>query len=333
MERIKNILQRLQEVYFSKHQKSAIDVDLMMDYTRVMYADLMEWRTQFKEPPTTELAEKNTDVATSEAEKQAAQEETPATEESSTASTQAEGAQPEPTVEKEVVANTTQNALQSTVLEEAAAPEKQSDIAGKETIAAQPTTVQNESAFVPIERDEPPAKDPEPESEPVVTTQPDQEKVEVLMTDASGISFEPPARQEVKSEVKEEVLVEEAPTVNQPVEEMPAPAPIEIPLPDMEPVRKAEPAKTLDLFQAAKVANKDIRSSIGINDKYLFLNELFNNHKSNYEETLDKLNHFSTVEQAEDWIRTKVVPAQKWDNDDATVQSFYAMLTKHFSAR
>jgi hypothetical protein len=152
------------------------------------------------------------------------------------------------------------------------------------------------------------------------------------MTDAPGISFEPPAKHEVKSEVKEEVAVE-APVVNQPVEEIPAPKPIEIPLPDMAPPKKIEPLQFSQLFQAAKAANKDIRSSIGINDKYLFLNELFNNHKSNYEETLDKLNHFSNIDQAKDWILTKVAPVQKWDKDDATVQSFYAMLAKHFSDR
>ena len=97
--------------------------------------------------------------------------------------------------------------------------------------------------------------------------------------------------------------------------------------------KKIEPLQSSQLFHAAKAANKDIRSSIGINDKYLFLNELFNNHKSNYEETLDKLNHFSNIDQAKDWILTKVAPVQKWDKDDATVQGFYAILAKHFSDR
>jgi hypothetical protein len=61
MERIKNVMQRLQELYFSKHQKTAIDIDLMLDYTRVMYADLLEWRKQFKDevPFLKEDADKN----------------------------------------------------------------------------------------------------------------------------------------------------------------------------------------------------------------------------------------------------------------------------------
>ena len=50
MERIKTFVQKIQEIYYSKHPKSAIDIDLMMDYTRVMYIDLLEWRKEFTEP-------------------------------------------------------------------------------------------------------------------------------------------------------------------------------------------------------------------------------------------------------------------------------------------
>ncbi len=51
MERIENILRRIQELYQSKQEKTGIDIDLMLDYTRVMYADLLEWRKRFKDMP------------------------------------------------------------------------------------------------------------------------------------------------------------------------------------------------------------------------------------------------------------------------------------------
>jgi hypothetical protein len=311
MERIKNILQRLQELYYSNHQKSAIDADLMLDYTRVMYADLLEWRKQFKEPPTTETAEKNTEVITSDEEKEELKEQ-PVNQ------VQQEEADTKP--ENEIELNEKGNEEDTSEQTSTPEPEK--------------VTVQEEGIFQPIERDEPTPKEPViQETEPIVDTHPEKELVDALMTDTSGISFEPPAKYETKSEVIKEELAVEAPVVNQPVEEMPAPTPIEIPLPDMAVPKKTEPLQSAQLFHAAKAANKDIRSSIGINDKYLFLNELFNNHKSNYEETLDKLNHFSNMDQAKDWILTKVAPVQKWEKDDATVQSFYAMLAKHFSDR
>ncbi len=51
MDRIKNVMQRFIDVYQGKHPKTAIDIDLMLDYTRVIYADLLEWRKSFKDQP------------------------------------------------------------------------------------------------------------------------------------------------------------------------------------------------------------------------------------------------------------------------------------------
>ncbi|MFA6057063.1 MAG: hypothetical protein WC756_02605 [Taibaiella sp.] len=320
MERIKNILQRLQELYYSNHQKSAIDADLMLDYTRVMYADLLEWRKQFKEPPTTETAEKNTQVITSEEEKEESKEQ-PVNQEQQAAAEEEE-LLPDTKPENEKKAELKVEENEEDAIEQAGRHEPEK------------AAVQEEAIFTPIERDEPTPKEPViEEANPVVDIHPEKESVDALMTDTSGISFEPPAKYETKSEAIKEELAVETPIVNQSVEEMPAPTPTEIPLPDMAPPKKIEPLQSAQLFHAAKAANKDIRSSIGINDKYLFLNELFNNHKSNYEETLDKLNHFSNIDQAKDWILTKVAPVQKWDKDDATVQGFYAILAKHFSDR
>src|ERR1700748_1777761 len=56
MERIKTFIQKLQEIYYSKHPKSAIDIDLMLDYTRIMYVDLLEWRKDFTDPVHSDIA-------------------------------------------------------------------------------------------------------------------------------------------------------------------------------------------------------------------------------------------------------------------------------------
>lgn len=325
MERIKNILQRLQELYYSKHQKTAIDVDLMLDYSRVMYADLLEWRKEFKDLLTEEKAEKNTAVVTSEAEKETSAPDVPETPKETAASQDIQQAPIEP-VQDSPEASAEVKA--TPVDEENVHPEPEETTKA----AAVPETTES-VIYQPIQRDGPLPREPVREEEPVIAKHPEAQSVNTLMTDNTGISFEPPAAPETRDEVQEELLVT-APSVNQPIEEIPAPQPAAIPLPEIPAPapRKAE-APQAQLFQAAKAANKDIRSSIGINDKYLFLNELFNNHKSNYEETLDQLNHFSTAAQAQDWMITKVAPVQKWDKDDATVQSFYAMLDKHFADR
>lgn len=52
MQRIHTLLQKLNDLSKTDADKlSAIDIDLMLDYTRVMYADLLEWkhRRQFSE--------------------------------------------------------------------------------------------------------------------------------------------------------------------------------------------------------------------------------------------------------------------------------------------
>lgn len=52
MQRIHTLLQKLTDLSKTDADKiSAIDIDLMLDYTRVMYADLLEWksRRQFSE--------------------------------------------------------------------------------------------------------------------------------------------------------------------------------------------------------------------------------------------------------------------------------------------
>ena len=296
-------MQKLQEVYYGKHQKSAIDIDLMLDYTRVMYADLLEWRHTFKEePPTTERAEPNQAIASSE---------------------DRESTLPKASVDD------MDAGPQTTTFGEGNNEDGQPEASLKEQY--QETKPAVEKAYAPI-HDEPIAKGPlsEPPAEPIVTMEPEQVNLDILQKDASGISFEPPSAPEARSGIKDELLIEE-PALPQVVEEKPAPPPVAIPLPDITPVAEQKPLQP-HLFSAVKTP-KDIRNAIGINDKYLFLNELFNNHKSNYEEALDKLNHFSTADQAEDWIRTKIAPANKWDREDATVESFYTIVRRHFSER
>jgi len=285
MERVKNLLQRLQEIYYSPHQKSAIDIDLMLDYTRVMYADLLEWRKRFNEPPTRESAEKN-EPLTSEA--------APAAE--------ARPAEP-------------------------AAPILTGEPVNEAHIPGAPAPHE-----VPVQPGDAAAKAPEPATPPPPVAEPEKVPMAILQQDVSGISFEPPARPEPIKDVKEELLIEQ-PAVNTGIAEKQAPPAAAIPLPEVPPAAQAEASPPAPNLPGTARMPRDIRSVIGINDKYLFLNELFNNHKSNYEETLDQLNHFSNARQAEDWIRTKVAIPHKWSEEDATVQSFYAMLDKHFSER
>lgn len=296
MERIKTFVQKIQEIYYSKHPKSAIDIDLMMDYTRVMYMDLLEWRKEFTEPVHSDIATMMQENPKTSNEK--------ATIDPVTLEEDEEQNEDIPTDENETKEALSEEEDNTTINTE----QQTASIAPTETVAED--KMSHEAAR---------------ETTELVREFPEEESIATLSQERTGISFEAPSPAETLIEI-EDVLVEEAPVeANIPVE-VPAPAPAEIPLPEM---KAYEPAKLFDNI----VEMKDIRTSIGINDKYLFLNELFNNHKSDYEETLDKINKTKTLNEAMDWVKTKVAAASNWDSNDSTVQSFYTLLEKHFSAK
>jgi hypothetical protein len=292
MERIKIFVQKIQELYYSKHPKSAIDIDLMLDYTRVMYIDLLEWRKEFAEPVHSDIHSVMQGHA----------------------------------AEMKEHVNESQPATQNTAAKDEPLNEDITQVSTKDTIspaANVATETENVKASETTLKDIP-AQEEAKESEPELVDEfPEEESIATLSQEHTGISFEAPAPAEHFVAI-EDTLVEEAPIETRTTVEIPAPAPAEIPLPE---IKNYEPAKLFDSITEIK----DIRTSIGINDKYLFLNELFNNHKSNYEETLDKLNQMKSLDEAKNWVKTKVASNQHWDNNDATVQSFYALLEKHFS--
>ena len=80
----------------------------------------------------------------------------------------------------------------------------------------------------------------------------------------------------------------------------------------------------------ADVPVVDVRTHIGINDKYLYLSELFNNDKSAYDEAIKRLNTFTSLQAATKWVDAELVPKYNWDKENETVQSFYGLLNNCF---
>jgi len=44
MQQIASLLEKIQALYSREHEKTAVDVDLMLDYARQLYAALLDWR-------------------------------------------------------------------------------------------------------------------------------------------------------------------------------------------------------------------------------------------------------------------------------------------------
>ncbi|MBI9039644.1 MAG: hypothetical protein JEY97_16055 [Bacteroidales bacterium] len=68
---------------------------------------------------------------------------------------------------------------------------------------------------------------------------------------------------------------------------------------------------------AAKITKKktsDLKSIIGINEKFLFINELFNGNMQDYNEAVNSLNSFTDHEEANNFIES-LKQSNNWDND------------------
>lgn len=80
----------------------------------------------------------------------------------------------------------------------------------------------------------------------------------------------------------------------------------------------------------ADVPMVDVRTHIGINDKYLYLSELFNNDKSAYDDAIKRLNTFTSLQDATKWMDKELAAKYNWDKESETVQSFYGLLSNCF---
>ncbi len=79
-------------------------------------------------------------------------------------------------------------------------------------------------------------------------------------------------------------------------------------------------------FVSAPVPPVDIRSFIGINDKYQYIEELFKKDKDAYEETLQEINTFETEEETLEWVNAAIADAYNWNEESETVQMFYKLI-------
>lgn len=82
----------------------------------------------------------------------------------------------------------------------------------------------------------------------------------------------------------------------------------------------------------AEITDIDIRTRIGINDKYLFISELFADDKSAYDNAIKKLNSFTQSSEAEEWIRQELHSKYNWSDENETVLSFYELVKNSFSS-
>ncbi len=76
---------------------------------------------------------------------------------------------------------------------------------------------------------------------------------------------------------------------------------------------------------------KDLKKGIGINDRFLFIKELFRGDETMYERSIKTINGFSIFPEAEYWIKRELKLKLGWDDRNETVRQFDQLVRRRFS--
>lgn len=80
-----------------------------------------------------------------------------------------------------------------------------------------------------------------------------------------------------------------------------------------------------------EVPVKDLKKAISINDRMVFLNDLFRGDVDMYERSIKTINNFRILPEAEYWIERELKIKLGWDEKTAAVQQFNQLVKRRFS--
>lgn len=75
---------------------------------------------------------------------------------------------------------------------------------------------------------------------------------------------------------------------------------------------------------------RDLRKGIGINDRYLFISDLFRGDEPMYERSIKTINSFNLYTEAEYWMNRELKVKLGWDENRETVIHFYNLVKRRF---
>lgn len=76
---------------------------------------------------------------------------------------------------------------------------------------------------------------------------------------------------------------------------------------------------------------KDLRKAVGINDRFLFINDLFRGDETMYERSIKTINSFNIYAEAEYWINRELKTKLGWNKEHQSVQEFDKLVKRRFS--
>jgi len=75
----------------------------------------------------------------------------------------------------------------------------------------------------------------------------------------------------------------------------------------------------------------DLKLAITLNDKLLYVKDLFNGYNLAYSEAIEILNRFNSFEEAMRFLKTNYVTKNNWDGKPETTAKFYALLKRRYT--
>jgi hypothetical protein len=76
---------------------------------------------------------------------------------------------------------------------------------------------------------------------------------------------------------------------------------------------------------------KDLRKAIGLNDRFVFINELFRGDETMYDRSIKTINNFAIYAEAQYWMERELKVKLGWDNEKFVTQDFYALVRRRFA--
>ena len=84
-------------------------------------------------------------------------------------------------------------------------------------------------------------------------------------------------------------------------------------------------------FKMNQHESRDLKSMIKLNDKLMFVRDLFNGYSLAYSEAIELVNRFDNFEAAENFLKQNYADKNKWSEKQSTVDQFYEILNRRFS--
>jgi hypothetical protein len=83
--------------------------------------------------------------------------------------------------------------------------------------------------------------------------------------------------------------------------------------------------------QSNVAAISDIKQAINLNDKMLYVKDLFNGYSLAYSEAIEILNRFSTFDEAIRYLNANYALKNQWESKPETSEKFYALLKRRYA--